>query len=273
MTRPLLCLAVLLVCRAAHADNDPKRKIAVLEYRSGSSALVGIGAKLADLIGKQTSITVLDPQQARTVYGEQLEPAIVKCTGEPDCIAKIGEKLRAAEVILIGVSELGDVILSMQRIDVKTHTVKARIADSLGNGATPDPDQLSQYLARLLPPTDFLRFGIIDIIASQDGALVTIGGERRGTTPIQPIKLKAPETYAIKVEKNGYVPFSTKVQLAPDSQIKVEAELSKRTAPAWYQHWYVLAGLGVVVAGAAGTTIYFATQGEDSRLDFMGSVQ
>jgi hypothetical protein len=35
----------------------------------------------------------------------------------------------------------------------------------------------------------------------------------------------------------------------------------------------VLAGLGVVVAGAAGTTIYFATQNEDTSLDFMGSVQ
>jgi hypothetical protein len=273
MKRTLLCLAVLLVSRVGHADNDPKRKIAVLEYRSGSSALVGIGANLAELIGKQTSINVLGPQQARTVYGEQLEPAIVKCSGEPDCVAKIGQKLGAAEVILIGVSELGDVILSMQRIDVKTHAVTARIADSLGNGATPDADQLSRYLGRLLPPTDFLRFGIIDIIASQDGALVTVGGERRGTTPIQPLKLKAPETYAIKVEKTGYVPFSTKVQLAPDSEIKVEAELSKRTAAAWYQRWYVLAGLGVVVAGAAGTTIYFATQGEDSRLDFKGSVQ
>ncbi|HTL37543.1 MAG TPA: PEGA domain-containing protein [Kofleriaceae bacterium] len=273
MTRVLLCLAVLFVSRLAHADDDPKRKVAVLEYRSGSSALVGVGGKLAEQIGKQTSINVLGPQQARTVYGEQLEQAVVKCGGEPDCIAKIGQKLGAAEVILIGVSELGDVILTMQRIDVKTHAVNARIADSLNSNGTPDTEQLSEYLRRLLPPTDFLRFGIIDIVATQDGALVTVGGERRGTTPIQPLKLKAPETYAIKVEKRGFVPFSTKVQLAPDSEIKVEAELSKRTGTAWYQHWYVLAGLGVVVAGAAGTTIYFATQSEDSRLDFKGSVQ
>jgi hypothetical protein len=273
MKRALLCFAVLLLSRVAHADDDPKRKIAVLEYRSGSSALVGIGAKLAELIGKQTSINVLDPQQARTVFGEQLDQVVVKCGGDAECVAKIGVRLGVTEVILIGVSELGDVILSMQRIDVKTHAVNARMTDSLNSNGTPDSEQLSQYLGRLLPPTDFLRFGIIDIIASQDGALVTVGGERRGTTPIQPLKLKAPETYAIKVEKTGYVPFSTKVQLAPDSEIKVEAELSKRTAAAWYQHWYVLAGLGVVVAGAAGTTIYFATQGEDSRLDFKGSVQ
>jgi hypothetical protein len=276
MTRAaLLCFAVCLLSArsVAHADDDPKRKIAVLEYRSASSALVGIGTKLADEIAKQTSIKVLGPQQARTLYGEQLEPVVVKCGGEAECVAKIGQKLGAAEVILIGVSELGDVILTMQRIDVKSRAVNARIADSLANDAAPDSAHISEYLHRLLPPTDFLRFGIIDIIASQDGALVTVGGERRGTTPIQPLKLKAPETYAIKVEKSGYVPFSTKVQLAPESEIKVEAELSKRTSAAWYQRWYVLAGLGVVVAGAAGTTIYFTTQSEDSSLDFKGSVQ
>jgi len=268
----LICL--LLAASVAHADDaDPKRKIAVLEYRSGSSALVGIGARVAGELGKQTSLNVLGPQQARTLFGEQLEPAIVKCSGEPDCIAKIGQKLGAKEVILIGVSELGDVILTMQRIDVPTHAVAARIADSLASGAPPSDEQVSQYLGRLLPPTDFLRFGIIDIIATQTGALVTVGGERRGTTPISPLKLRAPATYTIKVEKTGFVPFSTRVQLPPDGELKVEAELSRRTGTSWYQHWYVLAGAGLLVAGAAGTTIYFATAGNNNGLDFKGSVQ
>ena len=134
------CFALVLASRVARADDDPKRKIAVLEYRSGSSALVGIGAKLAELIGKQTSINVLGPQQARTVFGEQLDQVVVKCAGEPDCVAKIGVRLGAAEVILIGVSELGDVILSMQRIDVKSHVVTARIADSLNSNGTKRSD-------------------------------------------------------------------------------------------------------------------------------------
>jgi hypothetical protein len=165
------------------------------------------------------------------------------------------------------------VILTMQRINVSSHAVTARIADSLGSDAVPTAQQLSDYLHRLLPPGDFLRFGIIDVIANEAGALVTIGGERRGTTPIEPLKLRAPATYAIRVEKRGFVPFTTKVQLPPDAELKVEAELSRKTASAWYQRWYVLAGLGLVVAGAAGTTIYFATQDESGGLGFNGSVQ
>lgn len=272
MTRALPLL-VVLAASVAHADDNPKRKVVVLEYRAGSSALVGIGGQLASEMGKQTSLAVLGPAQAKTVYGEQLEQTIVKCAGEAACVAKVGARLGAAEVILVGVSELGDVIVTMQRIDVASQQVSARIADSLAEGATPSADQVSQYLSRLLPPSDFLRFGVIEIVANQTGALVTVGGEQRGSTPLAPLKLRAPATYAIKIEKTGYVPFTTKVQLPPDGELRVEAELSLRTSRAWYQRWYVAVGLGLVVTAAAGATIYFATGGGDDRLSWTGSVE
>lgn len=267
-----LVIASLLAAGVAHADDDPKRKVVVLEYRSGSSALVGIGAQLASEIGKQTSLVVLGPAQARTVYGEQLDQAVVKCAGEADCVAKIGAKLGAADVLLVGVSELGDVILTMQRIDVVSRTVSTRIADSLPGDAAPTAEQVSQYLGRLLPPRDFLRFGVIEIVANEAGALVTVGGEKRGVTPIAPLRLKAPALYPIRIEKSGFVPYATSIQLPADGTLKVEAELSRRTSKAWYQRWWVVGGLGLVFAGAAGTTIYFATR-EESGLDFNGMVE
>jgi len=272
MIRALVLLS-LFAASLAHADDNPKRKIAVLEYRAGSSALVGIGAQLATEIGKSTSLTVLGPAQARTVYGEQLDQAIVKCGGEADCVAKIGAKLGVSEVVLIGISELGDVILTLQRIDVATHAVSVRITDSLGDKTVPSTEQVWDYVGRLLPPTDFLRFGVIEINASQPGALVTVGGEQRGTTPIAPLKLRAPAAYQIKVEKRGFVPFTTKVQLPADGELKVDAQLSRKTSKAWYQRWYVAVGLGLVVAGAAGATIYFASGGGDDRLQFKGMVE
>ena len=187
------------------------------------------------------------------MYGDHLEQAIVACAGEAECIAKIGAKVGAHEVLLVGISELGDVILTMQRIDVASHTVEARIADSLATGATPNDDQIGYYLAKLLPPGDFLRFGVIDIISSQAGALVTIGGEKRGKTPIQPLKLHAPASYddprregrlhAVRDEDRAAAR-----RRAPGRGEPVEA----RRGTAWYAHWYVLALGGVIVAGAAG---------------------
>lgn len=262
-------ILLVLLAGVAHADPDPKRKVSVLEYRAGSSALPGIARRLVDELRKHTSLEVLGPDQSRVMYGDRLDAVLVKCGGDAACVAKIGQKLAAAEILLVGVSELGDVILTLQRIDVGSHEVASRVADSLAPGAKPTDDQVAGYLRRLLPPSDFLRFGVIDIVANLTGAAVSVGGQPRGVTPIEALRLHAPATYDIRIEKDGYVPFSTKVALPPDGEIKVEAELSRRARPAaWYQHWYVLAAAGVVVAGAGGTAIYFATRdaGGDGQL-------
>lgn len=271
-----LLAASALVPAAVRADPDPRRKAVVLEYRSGSSALPGISKRVVAAIGGQTSIAVLGPDQARAVYGDRIDEALVKCAGEAECIAGIGRRLAAAEVLLVGVSELGDVILTMQRIDVASRTVSARIADSLAAGASPSDAQVDAYLQKLLPPSDFLRFGTLDIVANLAGAAVLIGGERRGETPIQPLKLPAPASYEIRVEKPGFLTYRTKVALPPEGEIKVEANLARPGgAPAWYQRWYVVAGLGLVVAGAGGTAIYFATreQAGDGRIGVSGTVE
>ena len=258
----LLC--VVSLGAVAHADPDPKRKVTVLEFRQGSSALQGMATRVVAALSKQTSLQILGPDQTRVTYGDQLDGTLVKCAGEADCVAKIGQKVGAAEVILIGVSELGDVILTMQRIDVGSKGVTARIADSLAENSAPTDAQVDAYLQKLLPPGDFKRFGVIEIVANLSGAAVSIGGEPRGVTPIQKLTLPAPATYEIRIEKQGFVAYRTKVELPPDGQLKVEAELSKRGATAWYQRWYVLAAAGVLVAGAAGTTIYFATKSDSS---------
>jgi hypothetical protein len=268
-------LAIAIVCSlaaVAHGEVDPRRKVVVIEYRAGSSALPKVVGLLVAEMTKHTSLQVLGPDQTKALYGEQLEQSIVKCGGEAECVAKIGARVGAAEVVLVGVSELGDVILTMQRIDVRTHRVSARIADSLAADAAPTEDQLGYYLTKLLPPSDFLRFGIIAISSNVTGAAVTVGGEKRGVTPIEPLKLRAPAKYPIRIDKPGYVPFTTTVQLPPDSELKVDAELSRRGAGShWYEKWYVYAG-GVVVLGLVGGGVYFATREPPNSVGVGGSI-
>lgn len=259
-----LALAVPLAAtsaRPAAADPDPKRTVSVLEYRAGSSALPGLAARVVAYLSRQTSLRVLAQDQARALYGDHLGRALVACAGNAGCVARLGQKIGADEVILIGVSELGDVILTMQRVDVRAQAVVSRIADSLATGAMPGDDQIAAYATRLLPPGDFVRFGVIDIVANLAGAAVTVGGEPRGVTPLAALTLRAPASYEIRVEKAGHVPFRTTVALPPDGEVKVEAQLHRRGGEvAWYQRWYVLAAAGVVVAGAGGTAIYLGTR-------------
>jgi hypothetical protein len=270
-----LAVALAIVCSVAgvaRAELDPRRKVVVIEYRAGSSALPRVVDQLIAEMTTQTSLQVLGPDQTKTLYGEQLEPAIVKCGGEADCVAKIGQKVGAAEVVLVGISELGDVILTMQRIDVRSRKVSARIAESLAADSQPTVDQLGYYLTNLLPPSDFLRFGIIAINSNERGAVVTVGGEKRGLTPIDPLKLRAPAKYPIRIEKTGFVPFTTTVQLPPDSELKVDANLSRRGAGShWYEKWYVYAG-GVVVLGLVGGGVYFATREPPTSVPVGGSL-
>jgi hypothetical protein len=61
------------------------------------------------------------------------------------------------------------------------------------------------------------------------------------------------------------------VQLPPDSELKVDAELSPRGAggAAWYQKWYVITG-AVVLGGLVGGGIYFATREPPNSVDVGG---
>nr|HEX4317106.1 PEGA domain-containing protein [Kofleriaceae bacterium] len=269
----LACAVVAAVAGVAAADPDPHRKVIVLEYRAGSSALPGIASRVVGQISKQTGLDVLSPDQTRAMYGEHLDQVIVKCAGEADCIAKIGAKVGAAEVVLVGVSELGDVILTMQRIDVGSHSVMGRVADSLAAGAPPNDSQLGQYLTRLLPPSDFVRFGVIAIMATEAGALVTVNKEDRGTTPIEPLKLSAPATYDIHVEKQGFLPFDTQIELPADSKLELPVRLQRPGGHvAWYQHWYVIAGVALIVAGATGGTILYEENKTATSVPVMGGI-
>ena len=175
----------------------------------------------------------------------------------------------------IGIRQSGDGTISAlelacrhQGADAASHFlqgVASRVAESLPPGESPDRAGLGQYLGRLLPPTDFMRFGSIHVTANLRGAIVSIGGERRGTTPLAPVLVRAPATYPVRVEKAGFVPFAASIQVQPDGEVAVAAELARRgAAPPWYQRWWVVAIAGAAVAGATGATIYAVTRDDDS---------
>jgi hypothetical protein len=263
MRRALVLVVLVIGARVARADDggadDGKRKVAVLEYRAGSSALAGIEGRVAALLRTKTSLTVIDADEARKTYGGKLDGDIVTCAGDAPCIARIGNKIGAREVLLVGVSEFGDVILTLQRIDVQARDVSMRIAEALAEDAEPDDDALTGYVKRVLPESDFLRYGTIRVSANLAGAKVFLGDKPQGTTPIEAIVVRAPATYELKLTKGGYTPFSAQVQVPPDGEVAVDARLTREGgARPWYAHWYVAAIAAVVVAGGVGLGVYLA---------------
>ena len=260
----LLCL-LLVVAGEARAQEgeqaEPRRAVVVLAYRAGSAALPDMDRHLASILQQKTSLAVIDPDDARRRYGDQLDAEVVTCAGDTACIARIGRAVGAADVLLVGISRFGDIILTVQRIDARGGRVRARIAEALPPGeAAPDERALLGYLRRVMPRRDFLRFGIIRIDADVDGATVRVAGEDRGRTPLAPLRVAAPATYDIRVDKPGFLSFEASVAVPPDAEVVVQPRLSRRDH-AWYGHWWVAAIAGTAAAGAV--AIYAVTRDAD----------
>jgi hypothetical protein len=246
-------VAVLLMCALAGAAEA--RSIAVLEFRAGVSGARRVGQRAAQILRQRTSNAIMDADDARRAYGVKLDEALAGCGGQAACIAGIGKKLGVDEVIVFGVSELGDLILALQRVESRSGVVAARIADSLPREQEPDDAALEGYLRRLLPREDFLRWGTLRIDADVAGAEVRLGGAAHGKTPLAPIRVPAPQTVDLRVSKPGYTDFRARIDVTADATVEVRPVLTRRPGAAWYEKPWVWAIAGAVVAGGVATAV------------------
>src|SRR5690606_34693092 len=108
----LVCLvaviAALLPPAAARAG-DPRRRVAVLEFRGGSAAVPDVGRRAAQLLRDKTSLAVVDIDDARSTE-RAVDARVAECAGDADCLAQLGRTLQVDELLLLGVGEFGDVI-------------------------------------------------------------------------------------------------------------------------------------------------------------------
>jgi hypothetical protein len=268
LTASILVLSAILSTRAW---SDEKRTVAVLEYRAGARGARDVGLRLARLLRDTAAVTVIDPQEARRRL-PRVDAEVARCGGEARCIGAVGDQLGAQEVLLAGVSQLGDVIIALQRIDAKRGEAGARLAESLAPDSDVTDEQGLNWLKQLFPPEVFRRYGSIAIEADQAGANITLNNEAGGKTPSNaPIKVRAPGTYRLRVDKRGFVPFEARVDVMPDANIVVRATLVKETREvSWYKRWYVWAAIGgaVAIAGVA-TAIYFGTRVDPTPLGYV----
>jgi len=252
MSKILFRLVLLLLLAAPQAAEATGRTIVVLEFRGGVRAAAHISAGMAEELARLTSNVVISPAEARRRLGSSVDAEVARCSGEPACIADIGRRLAADEVILVGLSQLGDLIVAIQRIDVQSGQVLSRLADSLHPRRRIGAQALVSYLRRLLPPTDFKRYGQIVVQSSRDGDEIFLDGASQGLSPLPPLRVPAPGRYEVKVTRPGHVPFVAKLDVLPDATVEVTPTLTRTSKPLkWYQHWWVWAIVGGVAAGTA----------------------
>lgn len=259
IARVFIALAVLLTTATASA----RPVIAVLEYRANAKGALGLGQRFSQLLSRSVAADIVELDEARRRLGTKLDADVARCGNQLHCLAAIGNTLGASEVLLIGVSQLGDVVVSLQRIDTARGELSGRLAESLSSADEPSDAELMGWLKRLFPPDYFLRYGEITIAANVDDAKVTLNGIDRGRTPLERgLKMRAPATYRLRVEREGYVPFEARIDLVPEGKMEVRATLQRlqKETPV-YKRWYLWASVGAVaVIAGAGVAIYFGTR-------------
>ncbi len=255
----LLVAAVLVVTLpSGRAAAEERRKVAVLEYRAGVEQASDLGAHLAERLRTTAALVVIDPVEARRRF-PHTDGQTARCSGDAACLARLGAALEVDEILLVGISKLGDVVMALQRIDVESAKVSAQLSDVLPDDGALDDEKLDGWLKRLYPPEVFKRYGFIAVTANVAGAVVTINGQSKGETPLEgKLKVLAPHSYRVELRKPDFAPFAARIDVPPDATVEVRAELSHSSLPTpWFKRWYLwaIAG-GVVAAGAAGALIY-----------------
>lgn len=267
-----LALVAALLAAAAPARAETRRKVAVLEFRGGVEQAKGLAQRLADRLKKTAALTVLSPIEARQRVA-RIDAEVARCAGDEKCLAHLGASLEVDEVLLVGISKLGDVVLALQRIDVPEQKVAAQLSEVLNPDEEADDKKLGGWLKQLYPPDVFKRYGFIVVTANVEGALVTINGQEKGETPLEgKVRVLAPRSYRVDLAKTGFTPFAARIDVPPDATVEVRAEMAREEGPIpWYKRWWLWAILGAAVAGGAiGFTVY-ALQPDASHA--MGFIQ
>ncbi|MSP59113.1 MAG: PEGA domain-containing protein [Myxococcales bacterium] len=271
MKRALVALAMLsAVARPSLAEE--RRRVAVLEFRAGVEQVQNLGGRIAERLKKTTALTVVDPQEARR-RSAAIDAAVARCAGDAPCVAKVGTSLEVDEVLLLGVSKVGDVVLALQRIDVETQAVTGQLSEVLPSAEEVEDKKILGWLRQLYPPEVFKRYGFIVVTANVDGATVTINNQPRGETPLEgKLKVLAPRSYRVELAKPDYSPFAARIDVPPDATVEVRAEMTRAAGLLpWYKRWYLWAIVGGVAVGAAVGVAVYSLQPDSTNV--MGFIQ
>ena len=265
MHRRRLIRALLLVNLISSQAWAKGHVIAVLEYRAGVREAPNVASVMAEELGRLTSHRVVGPAEARLRAGVEIDGQVARCKGDPGCISRIGARLECDEIILVGVSQLGDLILAIQRIEVGSGKVLARLADSVSPRRRIRNSDLQGYLRRLLPPSDFKRYGQVVVRTGADGDEVFLDDVSRGKTPLAALVVPAPGRYGLRVTRSGHEDFVARLDVLPEGTVEVTAKLVHRAAtPRWYQQWWVWALVGGAVTAGATAAAVTATRGANN---------
>ncbi|MBU1239815.1 PEGA domain-containing protein [Myxococcota bacterium] len=258
-----MSFAIVFTLLCSLTPQASRVKVAVIEYRTGVSEQSDLSGRVVSLLQARSNLDIITANDGRRMLGAGFDLMISKCKASPYCLSRLGQKLKAHEVLLIALTEFGNVIISMNRIVVHDSVSKGSADLDVQPGGRVTKIQIYKMLRKIFPRSYFKQWGNLKIRSNISGAGVFLNKKSYGSTPLKPLRLPAPNKYRIRVTKTGYVPFTAAIDLTPRANLSIDATLNplvvsnKKTA--WYKKWWVWTAVGVVVVTSA-TVTYMMTR-------------
>lgn len=285
MRDSLVIVAVLMAMASAspaHAQEDAKLGIAVLNPTVSGGIAPDLPPVLAGILSTRLDQSgvfrvVSEDDVKRMVNFDQMKTAL-SCDDQASCLAEVGAALGVPWLLTSSVAQVGTTfIANLTLIDIENaKSVKRESAtytslDALIAGL---PQQVERTAATLL----YREQGRLLVVANVEGAMVAVDGNVIGTTPLAERAI-ASGPHRITVSKDGFIQHAQDVVVRPKEQAVVDAKLrstgqravseerltgivrlENELAAAKKDYWagtpWLLAGLGVGIAGLVGGVGY-----------------
>lgn len=254
----LIALALGLLSAA------PAEKVAVLDFgvEGGVAPVVGrqMTARLADLVGRRPSTSVISPDSVRALLENQSQRQLLGC-GDDRCFAEIGLALGVDLLIQGRVTEVegSGYLVSLSAVKANAEAT-AHVSESWRGEAMALLELLEPMVDRLLAAHPDQLFGSLEISGAIDGSRVLIDAEVRGTAPTGQMGHLSIGAHQVTVALDGYLPFQQAVIIKKDLTTAVVAEQKAEPSGPLYAKWWFW-GIAAVAIGGTATAIALSSGG------------
>ena len=209
------------------------------------------------------SVSVISRDDIKAMLDKVQVESELGCTDNMECVVEIGAALGLSKLVAGTVGKIEEAyVISLQLIDTRQAEVVNRVLESFEG----DADELKHAIklgAYQLTGVDYKgRPGRVAFTFNVDDAEVRLGAQKLSLRGSELALGKlTPGRYSLRVipDPDDYYPLQTDIYVAPGGA-NVRTFSVRETPTPWYGSWWFWTAVGVVVAGAAGTTIVLLNQ-------------